>query len=184
MLLSLSSELSLKVYGIDVSEVAVEAAQKKSPNAEIVCGMAEQLPWENDVFDYVACLGSLRYFQQPEKAVTEMARVLKPDGVACIAIHNTYFIGYTLKAWLFGQSHDPAGGYYLERFGTQKGWQSLLETGFRVVKTFRHNSRLSSPEVSPKLLALYNVLIRPLVPLNLSQGFIFVLKKSPSIKAT
>jgi ubiquinone/menaquinone biosynthesis C-methylase UbiE len=41
---------------------------------------AEQLPFDNDSFDAVACLGALLYFEDPSRALAEIRRVLKTGG--------------------------------------------------------------------------------------------------------
>ena len=53
---------------------------------ESVVGVAEHLPFRDDTFDFVVMTTALCFFQGPEKAIRESARVLKPDGLlaACI----------------------------------------------------------------------------------------------------
>ena len=41
---------------------------------------AEALPFEDRTFDHVACMGALLYFEDPERALQEIRRVLKPGG--------------------------------------------------------------------------------------------------------
>jgi MPBQ/MSBQ methyltransferase len=50
----------------------------------IVQGDAEDLPFETDHFDrYVSC-GSIEYWPDPQAAIAEAYRVVKPDGIACV----------------------------------------------------------------------------------------------------
>jgi ubiquinone/menaquinone biosynthesis C-methylase UbiE len=92
--LFLASKIGLQTYGIDISKVAVDIAQKMSPTSDIRVGLGEELPWDDNFFDYVTCLGSLEHFLDPAKGIREMARVLKPDGRALILVPNSFFIGY------------------------------------------------------------------------------------------
>jgi MPBQ/MSBQ methyltransferase len=50
-----------------------------------VLGDAERLPFEDDTFDrYVSC-GSIEYWPDPQRAIAEAYRVLRPGGVALLA---------------------------------------------------------------------------------------------------
>ena len=48
-----------------------------------VCAKAENLPFKNKAFDAVLCLTAFHNFDDPEKAIKEIKRILKKD---CIAI--------------------------------------------------------------------------------------------------
>jgi SAM-dependent methyltransferase len=51
-------------------------------------GIGEHLPIKNNSFDKVVCKGALDHFGCPTKAVEEMARILRPQGKAVIAVAN------------------------------------------------------------------------------------------------
>jgi SAM-dependent methyltransferase len=51
-------------------------------------GIGEHLPLKNNSFDKVVCKGALDHFACPTKAVEEMARILRPQGKAIIAVAN------------------------------------------------------------------------------------------------
>ncbi len=72
--------------GVDASDVAVTSARRHlaarlaEGTAEIVLGDAAHLPWPDGRFSAVTCLGSLDMMPEPERGLTEMRRVLRPDG--------------------------------------------------------------------------------------------------------
>ena len=68
------------VVGIDVATNMVELARKLVPGAIFHEGNGEALPFEDETFDAVACSFGLLHMAQPETAVREVARVLKPGG--------------------------------------------------------------------------------------------------------
>lgn len=59
--------------------------QDKSVN--FVAGYAEDLPYENNYFDVVIIRNTLDHVENPEKALSEVFRVLKPGAVVYIWIH-------------------------------------------------------------------------------------------------
>lgn len=80
------------VAGIDVSDIQVDLARRRladriaAGTARIVKGDAGALPWEDERFSAVVCISSMECFPEPEKALGEMYRVLRPGGRAVITI--------------------------------------------------------------------------------------------------
>jgi MPBQ/MSBQ methyltransferase len=71
---------------LDQSPHQLSRARKKPALAEcrIVQGDAEQLPFDTDEFDrYVSC-GSIEYWPDPQAAIAEAYRVVKPGGIALV----------------------------------------------------------------------------------------------------
>lgn len=73
------------VIGIDLSErmvqeTAQELARRGVPNAEVRQMDAEYLQFPDELFDYVLCGFSIFFFPQLDRALSELRRVLKPDG--------------------------------------------------------------------------------------------------------
>lgn len=80
------------VAGVDASEIQVEMARRRlrdqirGGTAEAVLGDAETLPWENGRFSAVASLNCLKFVADPDRALTEMCRVLRGDGRVAILV--------------------------------------------------------------------------------------------------
>lgn len=70
------------VTGVDSSEGFVNYARQQTPNtnASFVVGNAGALPFADESFDAVVSGLVLNFVPEPQKAVTEMARVTKPGG--------------------------------------------------------------------------------------------------------
>lgn len=71
--------------GIDVTKEMLRQArafqtEAQVSNATFDCGEAEQLPYGDAFFDLVTCQCALHHMPQPERAIREMVRVMKPDG--------------------------------------------------------------------------------------------------------
>lgn len=70
--------------GVDASEGMLAHARTNNPGATIEQADVDRLPFPDASFDYVLCIEVLRYLAHTESAVREMARVLKPGGIALV----------------------------------------------------------------------------------------------------
>lgn len=77
---------------VDISEHSVELANKNLElhkwKADIRVADAENLPFKDNYFDFVYSWGVLHHAPDTLKAISEVRRVLKPDGEACIMLYN------------------------------------------------------------------------------------------------
>jgi ubiquinone/menaquinone biosynthesis C-methylase UbiE len=72
--------------GIDFSAKMIENARKAAErikNAEFQQANSEELPFADQFFDRVMCTMSFHHYLHPAKAMSEIARVLKPAGKVC-----------------------------------------------------------------------------------------------------
>lgn len=80
--------------GIDASQKSLELAKKNfqfnKMKANLELADAENLPFSNDIFDFVYSWGVLHHTPDMEKAINEVYRVLKPGGSFCIMLYNRY----------------------------------------------------------------------------------------------
>jgi ubiquinone/menaquinone biosynthesis C-methylase UbiE len=79
------------VLGIDLSERMVEAAERRARDARLSnCHFsrmdAETLALPDASFDVVLCALGLMYMPDPERALREMSRVLRPGGRVSLAV--------------------------------------------------------------------------------------------------
>ena len=84
--LQLERRAGVKVVGVDLTEAMLRqgrrrvAAAGKSSRVGLVAGRAEQLPFPDRHFDALTFTYLLRYVQDPQATLTELARVLRPGG--------------------------------------------------------------------------------------------------------
>lgn len=84
------------VVGYDASRGLLEQADERATDrgfeAELVQGDAAALPFRDDAFDigvYVATLHHLRTREDRVRSLSELARVLRPDGRALVSVWST-----------------------------------------------------------------------------------------------
>jgi ubiquinone/menaquinone biosynthesis C-methylase UbiE len=66
--------------GIDFAADMVSEARRRYPNIEFHEGDAENLAFDTSSFDAVVCAFGLLHMADPNKAIAEAYRVLRPDG--------------------------------------------------------------------------------------------------------
>jgi ubiquinone/menaquinone biosynthesis C-methylase UbiE len=75
------------LVGLDVSAEMLARARSVMPR--VVHGNSMMLPFAPASFDGVFCRGLLHHLRRPEKAVDEMARILKPGGWITLGVCRT-----------------------------------------------------------------------------------------------
>lgn len=96
--IKLISEInSSKIYGIDYSSLCVKKARRKNKKEiekgriKIYEASVESLPFDNDSIDCALAVESVYFWNNPDKAFTEIKRVLKPGGsvnIICEMVKN------------------------------------------------------------------------------------------------
>ncbi len=97
------------VTGVDINDGMLGVARRRAPDIEWRLGEAERLPFDDASFDAVASQFGLMFFRDRARAVSEMARVLKPGRQLAVAVWGRledtpgYAAAASLLARLFGE---------------------------------------------------------------------------------
>ena len=86
MLAGAALERGADVVGLDFSSKVVAIARRNVPGAEFQQGDAQALPFEAESFDAVVCGYGIIHVPEPQKALSEMHRVLKPGGYIAASV--------------------------------------------------------------------------------------------------
>jgi ubiquinone/menaquinone biosynthesis C-methylase UbiE len=82
-----------KLFGVDISlSILSKARQKLSNRADLFQADAQNLPCKDEVFKQLICSEVLEHLLSPSDALQEIARILKPHGVAVISVPNEVWI--------------------------------------------------------------------------------------------
>ena len=90
MAINLAETNAEKIVGLDISEGMLDVGKQKilkkglQDKIEMVVGDSENLPFENDTFDAITVGFGVRNFETLEKGLSEIYRVLKPNGIFVI----------------------------------------------------------------------------------------------------
>lgn len=123
-----AAALGIKI-GVEPSEKMAIKAKKQGIN--VYLGMAEDLPFPDDRFDFVLMVTTICFVDDVVKTFREAFRVLKPSG--CI------IIGFLDKETELGKQYADKrekSKFYKEAifFSTQEVLKYLKKVGFRIVK--------------------------------------------------
>jgi ubiquinone/menaquinone biosynthesis C-methylase UbiE len=114
--------------GIDISQVALDVCRKAVPEAELHFGPAERLPFANQQFDFISCLGALEHFLDIESSLREMIRVAKTNAFILLLVPNANFLPSRL-----GLYDGTLQSSLKEQALSLLDWQELFESaGLRV----------------------------------------------------
>jgi ubiquinone/menaquinone biosynthesis C-methylase UbiE len=133
--LLLARHPNLYILGTDISAGMLTQAVHKDigPRARWVQGDARRLPLPDRSFDSVLCANSFHYFREPQAALSEMRRVLRPGGFLVLVDWCDDYLTCKVCSWWLRWT-DPA--FY--RADTLRGCQTLIEeAGFQVVQRRR-----------------------------------------------
>jgi SAM-dependent methyltransferase len=100
-----------RITGIDFVPAMVERAAAKVAEGSFAAGDAEALDLPDDIFDAAVCAFGLLHMAEPDRAIAEAARVLKPGG------------RYAYTTWLppaKGGDLFVIAGNAIKEFGTTK----------------------------------------------------------------
>ena len=102
-------ELGYETAGVDLSAGLLRVARTRCAGAQLVQGDVETLPWRDETVDLVVSCGStLSFVPRPDRAVAEIARVLRPGGRVLLEVEHRWSLDLV---WRLASSAvgDPLG---------------------------------------------------------------------------
>ena len=136
-LVEFARQQGVHAFGVDFAEPALNIAQQRIQQPIYAVTDAQALAIQSNQFDFVSNIGSIEHYLEPAQGIREISRILKPSGVACILLPNTFSLFGNVKH-AAQTGHVYQGFQPIERYHTLNGWRDLLtENGlvpFKVIK--------------------------------------------------
>lgn len=164
------------LYGIDISDVAVEKARENVPHAIIQEGNAEHLEFKDESFDHITCLGSLERMIDLEKVLSEIHRVGKKEAKFCFLVRNRK--GFT---WLIKKKLGIVNKTGHQGAKSFEDWEKIFtENGFKILEVYPDQYPIKKREIITTLglkKVDYESISKPLIPMKYVHEYIFILSK-------
>lgn len=122
--------------GVDIDDLALAFCRKKRAYTRVIKADARQLPFKNGTFASVISNQSLEHIPDVDKAIGEIARVLKRGGRFVFLVPTVYLDKFWLTSYLLGKSaHTWRNRIFRHHNLWPIGkWQNLLQKkGFKVI---------------------------------------------------
>jgi len=170
-----------RAYGIDISEPTVVQARdafNQEPGARNrlrgAVGDVRELPFADGSFDAIYSMGTIEHFDETERAVEEMARVLKPGGRAIVGVPNRHdpflrpLLATALQALgLYAYGYEKSySRRALRRMLERAGFTVVAETAILFIPGWLRIVDLACHAWWRPLTVLTGALVRPFVFLD------------------
>jgi len=117
------------VTGVDISDLAIEAARSRVPGAEFVAGDILRLNFPDGCFDVVVTLETFSHVTDQRRFIEVVANVLGKNGHLILATQNR-------TVYLRNSRIGPPAEGQLRRWVTRKELRGLLSSYFKCLQLF------------------------------------------------
>lgn len=128
----------LRLSGIDLSEEQVALAKEahKDKDIDFVAGNGEQLPYEDNSFDYVIFFDYLEHIEKPQVSLNEMSRVLKQGGFLHFVCPAEALGIYGLSTKIFGRHFKEQTAGHIQQFTIKNLEDMTRQTKLEIVDEY------------------------------------------------
>jgi SAM-dependent methyltransferase len=177
-ILAWASRQGARTYGVDISKPIVTQARAAfgarpadAPNLLSAVGDVRDLPFADGSFDAIYSMGTIEHFDETERAVREMARVLKPGGRAIVGVPNRHdpflrpLLATALQAvGLYGYGYEKSySRSALRKMLQRAGLDVVAETAILFIPGWLRMLDLACHSWCRPLATVTGALVRPFV---------------------
>ena len=178
-ILAWASRRGARAYGIDISPPTVlhaRAAFDEGPPSSLRSAVADvrAIPFQDDSFDAIYSMGTIEHFDETERAIEEMARVLKPGGRAIVGVPNRHdpflrplFATALQAVGLYGYGYEKSySRRALRRMLERAGLEVVAETAILFIPGWLRMLDLACHSWCRPLAGVTGALVRPFIFLD------------------
>jgi SAM-dependent methyltransferase len=180
-ILAWARDQGARAYGIDISAPTLMQARTAFDGGpggrpDLIGAVADvrDLPFRADSFDAIYSMGTIEHFDETERAVAEMARVLKPGGRAIVGVPNRrdpflrpLFVTALQAMGLYGYGYEKSySRCALRRMLERAGLQVVAETAILFMPGWLRMLDLACHAWCRPLATVTGALLRPFVFLD------------------
>jgi 2-polyprenyl-3-methyl-5-hydroxy-6-metoxy-1,4-benzoquinol methylase len=147
-----------RVTGLDVGKKLISISKSKCPTGNFVVGSALRLPFKSGDYDVVISTEVIEHCENPQKAISEIIRVLKPGGKAVITTPNKLFkLLFDFLSWIKIRPYQ-GNENWLSR---EEMKRAIIKSGGKIVKEKHFNFIYPTPalDMFEKIPVFENVMI-------------------------
>jgi SAM-dependent methyltransferase len=177
-ILAWASDRGAHAYGVDISGPTVLQARTAFDNGpRALCGAVgdvRDLPFRDESFDAIYSMGTIEHFDETERAIQEMVRVLNPGGLAIVGVPNRHdpflrpLLATALQAiGLYGYGYEKSYSRRgLKAMLERAGLEVVHETGILFIPGWLRMLDLACHSFCRPLAAVTGACVRPFVLLD------------------
>jgi SAM-dependent methyltransferase len=177
-ILAWAAQRGARAFGIDISEPIVQQAgtafTSRSGPLRAAAADVRALPFLDASFDAIYSMGTIEHFDETERAIEEMMRVLKPGGRAIVGVPNRHdpflrpLLATVLQAvGLYGYGYEKSySRRTLREMLEGAGGEVVAETAILFIPGWLRMLDLACHSWCRPLTAVTGALVRPFVFLD------------------
>ena len=124
------------VYALDISLDALSYAKQHYPGPEYIQGSAERLPFDHNRFNAITCFEVIEHVNNPHSVLSEIRRILRPNGDLFISTPNPRHLGNVLNHIIRGKPYSAKANednpYHIKEFYYEEFMHLLRNMGFTI----------------------------------------------------
>lgn len=95
-----------KVISLDYSKQALKLTRGLDSSTRLVQSDVLHMPFKNGIFDFVFSDGLLEHYKKPKGVLTELKRMLKPNGIITTFVPNKFSYWLLVKPFKFKEIEE------------------------------------------------------------------------------
>ncbi len=120
--------------GIDVYKKAIKYGQKLYKNLRLISVDAHKLPFKDKFFDLAICTELLEHVENPQKVLSEIKRILAPNGIAVVEMDSGNFLFRMVWHWWTNVRHGVWRDSHIHAFNTKILENMIKDSGFVITQ--------------------------------------------------